>query len=108
MLELVPQHRIPSQWSTHLKAMTLEFTDWTAIGMELGRVPHDCNTKYKLIQHSQMKKAPFTVEEDGLICKRVEEWGDKGKGLWVALEKEMGRADVQISKRWRLTLSKRQ
>ena len=88
--------------------MTQEYTDWKAIGEKLGRVPKDCSNKYKLLQNSQMKKGPFTAEEDALICKRVEEWGDKKDGLWVALEKEMGRADVQISKRWRLTLSKRQ
>ena len=77
----------------------MEFTDWTAIGEELGRVPHDCNTKYRHMQESQMKQGPFTAEEDALIRQRVEEWGDKGKGLWVALEKEMGRVGSRINKR---------
>ena len=80
--------------------MTQERTDWKAIGSKLGRVPNDCYNKYKSIQESQMKKGPFTAEEDALIRQRVEEWGDKGIGLWVALEKEMGRAAKQINKRW--------
>ena len=107
MLELVPQHVIPPHWSPQQKVMTMEHTDWKAVGMELGRAPKDCTNKYKLIQHSQMKKGPFTAEEDALIRQRVEEWGDKGNGLWVALEKEMGRPDSSIRSRWNLTLSKR-
>ena len=82
-------------------------TDWKAIGEELGRVPQDCSSKYNLIQSGQMKKGPFTAEEDALIRQRVEKWGDKGIGLWVALEKEMGRAGKHINKRWRQTLSKK-
>ena len=106
MLELVPQHVIPSHWSTQRKVMTQEYTDWKAIGEKLGRVPKDCSNKYKLLQNSQMKKGPFTAEEDALICKRVEEWGDKQDGLWVALEKEMGRAGSTIRWRWHQSLSR--
>ena len=80
-MELVPQHVIPSHWSTRLKVMTAVQTNWRAIGEELGRVPQDCRNKYKLIRESKLKKGPFTVEEDALICQRVEEWGDKGNGL---------------------------
>ena len=108
MLELVPQHLIPSYWSTHLKAMTLERNDWKTIGKKLNRAPGDCGSKYNLIKQREMKKGHFTAEEDALICKRVEEWGDKGNGLWVALEKEMDRPGKLISERWRLTLSRRQ
>ena len=100
MLELVPQHVIPSHWCTRRKAMTKEHISWMAIGRELGRVPHDCYAKHKSIVERQMKKGHFTAEEDALIRQRVEEWGDKGIGLWVALEKEMGRAAKQINKRW--------
>ena len=103
MLELVPQHVIPS----HLKAMAQERTDWKAIGNALGRVAQDCKNRYKNIQWRQMKKGPFTAEEDALICQRVKEWGDKGKGLWVALQKEMDRAGGIIRLRWHLTLSKK-
>ena len=100
MLKLVPQHLIPSYWSTYYKTMTQERTDWKAIGSKLGRVPNDCYNKYKSILESKMKLGHFTAEEDALIRQRVEEWGDKGIGLWVALEKEMGRAGKQINKRW--------
>ena len=90
-----------------MKAMTKQRTDWKAIGRKLGRSARDCNTKYQLIQHNEMEKGRFTAEEDALIRQRVEEWGDKGIGLWVALEKEMGRAGKHINKRWRQTLSKK-
>ena len=80
--------------------MTKERTDWKTIGRELGRVPVDCYTRFKDIRKFQMKKGPFTAEEDALICQRVREWGKKGKGLWVALEKEMDRAGVSIRGRW--------
>ena len=101
MLELVPHHVIPH------KVMTQEHTDWKAIGEQLGRAPHNCQDKYKSIQSGQMKKGPFTAEEDALIYKRVNEWGDKGKGLWEALQKEMGRSSGNIRARWHQTLSKR-
>ena len=107
MLELVPQHLIPSYWSTQYQVMTQEHTDWKAIGMELGRVPLDCTNKYNSMQSSKLKKGLFTAEEDALIRQRVEEWGDKGIGLWVALQKEMGRSGRVISERWHDVLSKR-
>ena len=90
MLMLVPLY-------THMKR---DRTDWTAIGWELDRVPNDCKDKYRHIQYSLMKKGHFTTEEDALICQRVREWGDKGNGLWVALQKEMGRSRVNIRDRW--------
>ena len=106
MLKLVPQHLIPSYWSTYYKTMTQEHTDWTAIGKKLGRAAVDCSNKCRLIQEREMNKSPFTAEEDALICQRVEEWGDKGFGLWVALEKEMGRSGQSIRHRW-VTFSKK-
>ena len=101
MLELV--HLTPKQWNKRWKTLC---TDWKAIGEELGRVPQDCSSKYNLIQSGQMKKGPFTAEEDALICQRVKEWGDKGKGLWVALEKELNRMANSIRQRWGDVLSK--
>ena len=106
MLELVPQHVIPPHWSPQQKVMTMEHTDWKAVGMELGRAPKDCNLKYNLIHYRQMKKGHFTAKEDALIYQRVEEWGDKGKGLWVALEKELNRMANSIRQRWGDVLSK--
>ena len=79
--------------------MTQESTGWTTIGEELGRAPMDCSSKYKSIHNNKLKKGPFTAEEDALIRQRVGEWGDKGNGLWAALEKEMGRVGSRINKR---------
>ena len=81
--------------------------NWTGIGWELGRAPKDCSNKYRLIQSSQRKKGHFTAEEDALIRQRVEEWGDKGNGLWAALQKELNRTGVSISERWYKHLNRR-
>ena len=59
----------------------------------------DCTNKYNNKQYSKMDQGHFTAE-DALIRQRVEEWGDKGDGLWVALEKEMDRAGKNIRARW--------
>ena len=85
-----------------MKVMTAVQTDWTAIGKKLGRTPKHCRSKYRVIEQSQMKKGRFTAKENALIIQRVEEWGDKGNGLWVALEKEIGRPGRHITKRWHL------
>ena len=84
MLELVPQHLIPSHWSYKYKVMT----------QELGRVPMDCSSKYKSIQYSDMKLGHFTAEEDALIQQRVK-----------ALENEMGRPYASIRHRRSRNLS---
>ena len=108
LLELAQQYLSPAHWDRRLKTMTQERTDWTAIGRELDRVPKDCFVKYKSIQNSKFKKGRFTAQEDALICQRVDEWGDKGNGLWAALEKEMGRVANNIRQRWGDVLSKKQ
>ena len=43
---------------------------------------------------------PFTQEEDEIIKKRVLEWGDKGSGLWVSIQKELNRPASNIIYRW--------
>ena len=43
---------------------------------------------------------PFTQEEDEIIKKRVLEWGDKGSGLWVSIQKELNRPASYIIYRW--------
>jgi hypothetical protein len=80
---------------------------WKAIAQALGRVPLDCSNKYNHLLASRMKKGPFTPDEDALIRRRVREWGDKGNGLWVALQEEMGRPSSKVQRRWTDTLSKR-
>ena len=52
------------------------------------------------MQDQKMKKGPFTEEEDAIIKQRVAEWGDRGYGLWVSLEKELGRSGTTIRLRW--------
>ncbi len=101
------EHTIKPYWSEYLKVMTQERIDWKAIGQALGRVPLDCQDKWKGILTSKMKKGPFTAEEDALIRQRVMEWGDKGPGLWVSLQEEMGRPADIIGRRWKTILSKK-
>lgn len=57
----------------------------------------------------EYKKGPFSAEEDEYVIQRVKEWVNqkRGNGIWVALQKEMGRKDKRISERWRFKLSKR-
>ena len=98
------RHTIAPYWSDQCKVMTKERIDWKAMGKELGRVPHDCQDKWKLILHSKMKKGPYSAGEDALIRQRVKEWSDKGQGVFVSLEKEMGRPGNKIAVRWRKRL----
>lgn len=104
---LVEQHTIKPYWSLQLKVMTQERIDWSAISQELGRVPSDCYVKWRSVLQSKMKKGPFSAEEDALIRQRVAEWGDKGKGLWISLQEEMGRPGDKIGQRWNKSLSKK-
>ncbi len=47
-----------------------------------------------------MKVGNFTEEEDILIECFVREWGNKGKGLWTRLEKDLGRPSLTLKQRW--------
>ena len=66
----------------------------------MSRSPRECQGKVRYIKCKIMKKGPFTAEEDAIIKQRVAEWGNKGNGLWVGLEKELGRPESDICKRW--------
>lgn len=70
-------------------------TNWTKVSAQLNRNYLDCKTKYKTITKREsgahMKKGRFKPEEDAVILRRVQEWGNRGKGLWSMLEKELGR-----------------
>lgn len=72
---------------------------------ELNRSQKDCRSKYTTLQRSvviqDMKKGPFTAEEDNVVLQRVAEWGDKGQGIWKALEQELGRPSNNIGNRYR-------
>lgn len=81
--------------------------NWNVISKELHRENSDCKNKWKLLLASKMKKGPFTPEEDAIIVQRVSDYGAGYKGLWVILEKELGRSSANVNHRWRNTLSKR-
>ena len=97
---LVAKHRIEPYWSDGIKAMTRARVDWIAIGKELGRVPRECSDKWQPIALA-MRTNTFTPQDDALIVQREMEWGDRGVGLWAALEKEMGRPSRNIRNRWK-------
>lgn len=101
-MELVPRCIVKPYWSERYKRMTQEHIDWSTIGARLNRIPSSCCTTWIGLQHSTMKQGSFTAEEDALITRGVAEWGDKrGKGLWVILQKEMGRPAKTILERWK-------
>jgi hypothetical protein len=81
--------------------------NWIHISKEMNRENTNCKRKWLLLQSFNMKKGPFTPEEDDIISNRVIEWGDKGNGLWKSIEKEIGRADSTIRQRWDKRLSQR-
>eukprot|EP01032_Pedospumella_encystans_P012473 gene12473-14432_t len=97
--ELIAQHPLQPAWNKTLQCM-FDRIDWQTIGTILGRAPASCADKWKSLQHSKMKKGAFSLTEDAYIERRVKEWGDKGLGLWVQLEKEMNRGDSSIQARW--------
>lgn len=96
----MPQQVIKPYLSKNTKVMTQQHTDWVAVGNLLGRNSTVCKNKWGTLQASRMKQGPFAAEEDALIRHRVAEWGNKGKGLWVNLQTEMGRPAKVISGRW--------
>lgn len=103
--------------------MTKQFIDWKTISGELNRVPARVKAKWRygmvpgvgetqnttdihsaIVTHSTREKrrlphATFGRSEDALIVQREVEWGDRGPGLWAALEKEIGRSSRDIHRR---------
>jgi len=102
------KHTIAPHWSEKSKTMTRERVNWTAVGEELGIIPAECSNKAYILHSSQMKHGPFTAEEDILIIHSVKEWGNKGNGLWVNLQRDLSRPRTTIQKRWVGVLSKQQ
>ena len=98
---LVSQHTTPPVWIKHLARLSEERIDWVKISQEMGREVVSCRSKWNTRRQRNMKGGPFTPAEDALIRQRVTEWGDKGKGLWVSLEKEMNRSDGSLVSRWK-------
>jgi len=107
LFRLVSQHTTPPVWLKNQQRLSEERIDWVKISQQMGRVVTACRAKWITHRQRNMKGGPFTPAEDALIQQRVAEWGDKGKGLWVSLEKEMNRSVGALSKRWE-TLSARE
>ena len=87
--------------------------DWKPIAAALGRSTEACAAKLISLKRSllntTLRKGPFSEEEDALILQRRAEWGEAGKGfrgLWKALEEEMGRPGMNIRQRWAGVLTK--
>lgn len=84
---------------------------WEEIAAVLGRSGVNCHSKWNLIKTTQhntsLKKGPFTEEEDAVIVKSIEDWGDKGAGLWSNLERELNRPAGTIRNRWYINLVKK-
>lgn len=87
--------------------MTKKYVDWTTIGRELNKKPRDCEKKWNLMAAAKMKKGVFSPDEDALIIHTVREWGNKGLGLWVSLQKDLGRSAKHINSRWSRVLSEK-
>lgn len=107
MSELVGRHVVAPHWSEKYKVMTKVRIDWTAIGKQLDKKPMDCKTKWDLMKAQKMKKGAFAPDEDVYIILALKEWGDKGQGLWVNLQRDLGRSAASIRLRWSRYLSKK-
>jgi hypothetical protein len=84
--------------------------NWTRISKELNRGYYDCQNRYNTLSKADLKVGRFTPEEDMVIA---QEWAANqreqrnGRGLWMALEKTLGRRNDVIRKRWQNVLSKK-
>ena len=54
-----------------------------------------------------MKKVAFAPDKDVYIILALKEWGDKGQGLWVNLQRDLGRSAANIRLHWSKVLSKK-
>ena len=78
-----------------------------ALGRSTYACGHKLHTLNRSLLHATLRKGPFSEEEDALILQRRAEWekaGDGLRGLWVALEEEMGRPSKNM--RWATVLTK--
>ena len=61
---------------------------------------HDLSGESTEVPAKTFKMGPFSRDEDIMIGGRVMQWGDKGPGLWEALEEEMGREKSSLKARF--------
>eukprot|EP01038_Epipyxis_sp_PR26KG_P006087 gene6087-8389_t len=104
---LVDSYRTKSKSPTSILSSDSTAINWMKVSKELNRPYFDCQNKWITISKSNMKIGRFTQEEDEIILKRAQEWGSKGKGLYVSLEKELNRRSDVIKNRLKNVLSKR-
>jgi len=100
LAQMVAVHINDPSNTSHGRSRRRESINWTTISKALNRPYKDCQHKWRSVQAKGMQKGPYRPEEDAVIRQRVTEWGDKGQGLWVGLEKELGRAADTVRKRW--------
>ncbi len=86
---------------------------WVGIADKLHRSIDDIAQQWAAIRASRFKRGAFTEEEDRRIIQYVAEFNAMPvdqrprSGLWVTLEREIGREDKRISERYRNILLKR-
>lgn len=81
--------------------------NWVKIAIVLNRNYRDCQHKWINLMKSELKTGVFSKEEEELLLRRVQEWGDRGKGIWVTLEKELGRRNRSILDKYRRLVKKK-
>lgn len=77
--------------------------NWTAVGKGLGRKLSMAKRKWRdmaiTLANRNKDANHYSPEEDALILRHVEEWGNDNRlGLWTSLEEKLGRQ--QVRKRW--------
>jgi hypothetical protein len=78
------------------------------VSSELNRNYRECQHKYSTASKTSLKGGAFTKEEEELILRRVDEWGERGgPGIWSTLEQEMGRKSRSIQDKYHRLVRKR-
>lgn len=83
---------------------------WETVSRLLNRRYYDCQNKWNTVKKAELKVGRFTQEEDDIIRKAVQEWEQHNsgrQGVWIHLQRELGRRNDVIRKRWQTVLSKR-
>lgn len=83
--------------------------NWVKISIMLNRHYRDCQHKWINLVKADLKTGVFSREEEELVLQRVHEWGDqgRGKGVWIALEKELGRRNRSILDKYKRLVRKK-
>ena len=104
LLELVLQHTM-----TSARKCGKAEVRWGPVSHALNRTKRDCINKVTSLHNATLRRGPFSEEEDALILQRRAEWekaGDGLRGLWKALEEEIGKPAKYIRERWATVLTK--